>query len=222
MVFLFDETQSILSKGIARFLVNLFYSELPEKIENFITVLCGTPILTTDILEATPAYRAFPEYRLERFSAPKTRELLQKTVKDSSISFTDDVCELIYRDTLGHPYYTHYWGDFLFLKKGAGEITTKFYLSVKQDLFRKFGEEVSEKNLESLERKGKYREIFEAIARTTRLDMPTIPKLAKKYAPGVRVYVQRLHRMGYLTQVKRGVYAPEDSLLAKYVLKKKL
>lgn len=224
-LFLFDEVQSIFSKGVARFIVNLFYSDLPEKFPYFITMLCGTPILKTDILEATPAYRAFSVWELPPFSPIKAKELLQNTVKGTKTSFDDDSCQKIYVDTAGLPYYLHYWGDYLWQKKEGGQITSKFYDAVKQEMFQKLSATVLERVLDSLERKrgvGIYRKIFEEIAKSTTSKKSTITHLVKKYGRSAPVYVQRLHRMGYLTQIKKGVYIPEDPLLAKYILKKRL
>lgn len=230
-VFLFDEAQAVFSRGVARFLINLFYSELPEKIKNFATVLCGTPILKADILEATPAYRAFPIYEMERFSKKETGKLLQETTGDTPVKFSDETCNIIWGDTKGIPYYLHYWGDYLYLTKISGIVDKKFYKKHRQKIFKQLGEDVLERRLETLER-GKKREIYAAIADTTLptieaekvKDIPSLSQCAKAMPSipfgSVVVTSNRLWKEGYLTKKGKGKYVPADPVLAKWASKK--
>lgn len=239
IVFLFDETQTIFSRGVARYLINFFYSELPDVVHSFITVLGGTYRLERDILEATPAYRAFPVYTLLPFTKDETKKLLQETTKTASINFSDNTCHSVWKDTQGLPYYVHYCGDWLYRKKGEpGVIDQKFYEKHKQEMFKHLCEEKLERRLQTLEEKGEgYREVYEVIAKVTAplrdTELPTprlrdVPNLSQitgttkfeNINPGsIGVYVNRLWREGYIKQVSRGRYVPSDILLAKHAKK---
>ena len=238
-VFLFDETQSVFSRGVARYLINLFYSELPDVVPNFITLLGGTYRLERDVLEATPAYRAFPVYTLPPFTKEEAKKLLQKSTKTTSIKFSDNICESVWKDTQGLPYYVHYFGDWLYRKKKEkGVIDQKFYEKNKQEMFKQLSEEKLERRLQSLEEKGEgYRETYEIIAMVTPFREDTeLPKFSVKDVPrlsqiaetikfenitpnSLGVYVNRLWREGYIKQVGRGRYIPSDILLAKHAKK---
>lgn len=233
IAFLFDETQSIFSTGVARFLINLFYSELPDVLPYFVTVLCGTQRLERDILEATPAYRAFPTHKLLAFNEKETQELLQMSTYNTPVKFSDDACNEIWKDTKGLPYYVHYCGDWLYREKERNTINKDFYSRHKQKMLKRLGEEILERRLKSLEEKGRYRDIYTALAQSTPSiedielktinvkDIPTVsqltesPLLKDMSSGSASVYISRLWRDGYLTQVDRGRYIPSDPLLAK-------
>lgn len=238
VAFLFDEAQAIFSKGVARYLINFFYSEFPDRVSDFVTVLGGTRRLERDVLETTPAYRAFPVYTLSPFTKEETKKLLQKCTENTPITFSDAVCENIWEDIYGLPHYIHYCGDWLYKAKGQGIVGEAFYKEHNRKMLKELGVEKLERRLQTMEEKGEgYREVYETIAavapapkdialRTISIkDVPTISQITERFTletlacGSVGVYVYRLWREGELDQIARGCYIPSDPLLAEYAKK---
>ena len=98
-----DETQSVLRNGVARFIVNTLYAELPEYASKWIFVLAGIPVLEEKILKATPADRAFQKMGLSGLNSQEVSAILQDTVRGTKVNFHKDACEDIVTDTQGMP-----------------------------------------------------------------------------------------------------------------------
>lgn len=216
-----DETQSALGLGVSRFLVNSFYSELPEIAKHWVVIFSGTPALEYKILEATPADRAFQKMHLSNLIEKAVTEVLQNTVKGCGKSFSLPTCQLIYKETQGVPYYVQFFGDQIFNLARTKVIGPKLFQEKKAIIIGTLGETVFARRLRELERRGLYGKILVEFARLDRGDGVSVGLITKNIGSYAGSYVQELEAMGYLVRFARGRYKLPDELFRTWLSKQK-
>lgn len=214
-----DETQSVLRNGTARFIVNTLYSELPEYAINWVFILAGTPILEEKILRATPADRAFQRIVLENLSEKDVTKLLQKTVVDTGVIFTKNVCTLIADDTQGLPFYIQFFGDILFNAISKGKITKGFYLKNKNKVIEKLAETVFKTRIKDLERRGLYYDVLLKFAILDKEDGISVKTVSENLSTYTGSYIQELESKGFIVKTSRGKYRVSDTLFKDWLVK---
>lgn len=212
-----DETQSVLRDGVARFLVNTLYTELPDYASNWIFILSGTPILEEKISKATPADRAFQKMRLENLDANDVKDLLQKTVKDTDVSFSKEACHLIANDTKGLPFYIQFFGDTLFNLIKSGEVGESFYSQNKNLVLKKLADAVFKQRLKELERRGLYYTVVTQLALLDREEGVSAKEISNKISAYAGTYIQDLEGKGIVIKVSRGKYRITDPLFRDWI-----
>jgi len=215
-----DETQSSLGKGVARFIVNSLYTELPDFASNWLFILAGTFVLESKILKATPADRAFLKLVVEKLNDQEVKQILQGTVKGTSVVFPNDVCKDIAKDSQGIPYYVQLFGDKFFILRKKGVVTKSFYSQNRKRVIHDIGKTLFDSRLKDLKRRGLYFDILVSFAKLDKEEGVSVREAAKGIDtdnPGF--YVQELESKGYLIRVKRGRYRLVDNLFREWICK---
>jgi hypothetical protein len=214
-----DETQSALGTGVARFLVNLLYAELPEYASSWITILAGTPLLEQKILEATPADRAFAKMRLTYLTKDQVKEVLQKTTSGTGVNFSSSAGSLIAEDTYGMPYYIQFFGDQLFNLSGGKAVSKRLYLNKRGQIIDNLGKTVFDTRLAEIERRGLYYKVLAQFALLDTDEGVSVNEATRDLPTYGGPYVRELEAKGYLTRIKRGKYRISDKLFRDWICK---
>jgi len=212
-----DETQSILRNGVARFIVNTLYAELPEYASKWVFVLAGIPVLEEKILKATPADRAFQKMELTGLNAKEVSTILQNTVKGTEVSFQKEACEDIVNDTKGMPYYVQFFGDKLFDLIETGIITKDFYLENKKYVLKELGETVFTTRIKDLEKRGLYADVLLQFAFLDRQEGVAANEVSNKISTYVGPYIKELETKGFIVKTSRGKYRITDDLFRNWL-----
>lgn len=215
-----DETQSVLRNGVARFIVNTLYAELPDYASNWVFVLAGIPVLEEKILKATPADRAFQKMELSGLNPQEVSTMLQETVKGTKVNFQKEACEDIVNDTQGMPYYVQFFGDKLFNLIGGGAITKDFYLQNKKHVLKELGETVFTTRIKDLEKRGLYADILLQFAFLDRQKGVTANEVSSKISTYAGPYIKELETKGFIVKTSRGKYRITDDLFRSWLCKK--
>ena len=215
-----DETQSVLRNGVARFIVNTLYAELPDYASNWVFVLAGIPVLEEKILKATPADRAFQKMELSGLNPQEVSTMLQETVKGTKVSFQKEACEDIVNDTHGMPYYVQFFGDKLFNLIEAGTITKDFYLQNKKYILKELAETVFTTRIKDLEKRGLYADVLLQFAFLDRQKGVTANEVSSKISTYAGPYIKELETKGFIVKISRGKYRITDDLFRSWLCKK--
>jgi len=215
-----DETQSTLRNGVARFIVNTLYAELPEYASKWVFVLAGIPVLEEKILKATPADRAFQKMELSGLNSQEVSAILQNTVKGTKVNFRKDACEDIARDTRGMPYYAQFFGDKLFNLIETGAITKDFYTKNKKYILKELGETVFTTRMKDLEKRGLYSDILLQFAFLDRQEGVAANEISSKISTYAGPYIKELEAKGFIVRTSRGKYRITDDLFRNWLCKK--
>lgn len=214
-----DETQSALGIGVARFLVNSLYAELPEYASSWVTILAGTPLLGQKILEATPADRAFAKMTLICLNKDQVKEVIQKTVAGTGANFSSSACDLIAEDTSGMPYYIQFFGDQLFnLSKGKA-VSKRVYLNRRDRIIDNLGKTVFNTRLAEIEHRGLYYKVLVQFALLDTEEGVSVNEATRDLPTYGGPYVKELETKGYLSRIKRGRYRIQDKLFRDWICK---
>lgn len=214
-----DETQSVLSNGMARFIVNTLYSELPDYASNWVFVLAGVPILEEKILKATPADRAFQQMELSALTSHEVTAILQNTAKDTKVRFQKDACELIAQDTHGMPYYVQFFGDKLFNLVETGTISTDFYAKKKSLVFEELSQTVFTTRIKDLQKRGLYADVLLQLAFMDRQEGVSVSEISNRIPTYPGPYIQDLETKGLIIRTSRGKYRVTDGLFKEWLCK---
>ncbi len=215
-----DETQSVLRNGVARFIVNTLYAELPDYASNWVFVLAGIPVLEEKILKATPADRAFQKMELSGLNSQEVSTMLQETVKGTKVNFQKEACEDIVNDTQGMPYYVQFFGDKLFNLIEAGAITKDFYLQNKKHVLKELGGTVFTTRIKDLEKRGLYADVLLQFAFLDRQKGVTANEVSSKISTYAGPYIKELETKGFIVKTSRGKYRITDDLFRSWLCKK--
>ena len=214
-----DETQSVLGNGMARFIVNTLYSELPDYASNWVFVLAGVPILEEKILKATPADRAFQQMELSALTSHEVTAILQNTAKDTKVRFQKDACELIAQDTHGMPYYVQFFGDKLFNLVETGTISTDFYAKKKSLVFEELSQTVFTTRIKDLQKRGLYADVLLQLAFMDRQEGVSVSEISNRIPTYPGPYIQDLETKGLIIRTSRGKYRVTDGLFKEWLCK---
>ena len=214
-----DETQSVLGTGVARFLVNSLYAELPEYASSWVTILAGTPLLGQKILEATPADRAFTKMRLTCLNKDQAKEVLQKTTSGTGVNFSSSACSLIAEDTYGMPYYIQFFGNQLFNLSKGKSVPERLYLNRRKQIINSLGKTVFDTRLAEIERRGLYYKVLAQFALLDTEEGVSVNEATRDLPTYGGPYVKELETKGYLTRIKRGRYRIQDKLFRDWICK---
>ena len=117
VVFAYDEAQNLTNGGKSRdyspaaLLLDVFQS-VQKKGVPFMLLLSGLPTLFPSLVEErTFAERMFRVVTLNRLDAPACRDAIVKTVEaaDCPVTFTEESVSLVYRATVGYPYFVQFF-----------------------------------------------------------------------------------------------------------------
>lgn len=160
-----------------------------------------------------------PIGKLNKSEAVKT---IKETLKNTGVTFSSEIANLIFRYTNGHPYELQLLCSNLYDAQIKGKITKKQWVPA----FRKTVIELGADYFDSLYRKASEREILllqvfckSATVLTEKDVQIEIPKIDRKFpVKDARYYIYRLIDKGLLLSENRGEYKIIDKMFQEYLL----
>jgi len=155
-------------------------------------------------------------------SRQETIKVIQKTLKNTGVRFSEDIINRVYKYTLGHPYELQILCSNLYESQIKGLVSKRQWETVFQITLSDLGEDY----FDALFRKASDREttILKVFCQTSK-DMcikdiqRTITKIDKSFpVKDVRLYIYRLVDKGLLKQANKKEYNLIDNMFREYLL----
>ncbi|MFH1879037.1 MAG: ATP-binding protein [Candidatus Omnitrophota bacterium] len=194
---------------------------------NYLFVLSSTPQGWNFFIDKhDPIGRFFRKREtITPLNTEETKEVIIETLKNTGVTFSDEVMDLICKYTAGHPYELQVLCSNLYEAQIKGKVS-----KLQWDIaFKTTLSDLGDDYFEALYRKATDREepILNVLCKTKRaMDIKSIqkemPKEDKNYPiKDVRFYVYRLMNKGLLRSKIKGTYGIIDNMFREYILLQK-
>ena len=225
-VVLLDDIQNLdVESGVIDILRSVLSKEEILKNTNYLFVLCSTPKGWEGFIDKhNPVGRFFRKrVYLKSLSRIDTRKIIENSLKNTGVSFSEKVEERVYLDALGHPYETQLLCSHLYDAQIEGQVTADIYDAVFKNALKELGRDY----FEALFRRASEREA-EVLAILMEKNRPMVigdvrsvmiteKRAANFPIANVKNFLYRLEEKELIKRNEKGEFEISDPMFLKYL-----
>lgn len=228
-VVLLDDTQNLLSiSNTVDILRAVLSDEEIIKNTNFLFVLSSTPAGWISFIDKHDPIGRFFRKRLlvENLKEEEVRKTVEKTLKDTGVSFDEGVTKKIYQYTLGHPYEVQLLSSHLYDAQTQGEVRPESWENALSSTLKELGNDyfnyllskASDREMDLLRILAEEKRPFSIKDLTT---LMIVGKRARKFpTANIKNFLYRLEEKGLVKRNDSGNFYIPDLMLSEFIARK--